>query len=104
MRALSRFSSRLVTLGLLALFPVALGAQQATPAAPPPPTPTISSAWAGVLDNASVPAAADPQLNLPQVPLEKKWSQDDFLNHLFFESRTDYRRTQTFFTGQPTLT
>ena len=84
------------------LLSLAMSAQQQTKP-PSPPPPDISSAWAGVLQNPTVPTTADPRLNVPQVPVEGR-SADDFLNHAFFETRTEYLRTQTSFTGDPTIT
>jgi hypothetical protein len=88
----------------LLLLPVGAGAQQATPPAlPSTSSENIASAWSSVLQNPSAPTAADPALNIPQAPVES-WSAGDFLNHAFFETRTEYRRTQTAFTGEPTIT
>jgi len=93
-----------VNVCVLVLVPVAVSAQQAPNAAPPStPSANIASAWESVLENPSAPTTADPALYVPQAPLER-WSAGDFLNHAFFETRTEYRRTQTDFSGQPTLT
>lgn len=105
MRTLSGLSYQLVNVCLLVLFPVALSAQQAATSASPPSAPTadIASAWASVLHNPSAPPTVDPALTVAQAPIEH-WSAGDFLNHAFFEMRTEYQRTQTSFSGQPTLT
>ncbi len=63
----------------------------------------MASAWASVLQNPVAPTVVDPALNVPQIPVERGVA-GDFLNHAFFETRTEYQRTQTVFSGQPTLT
>lgn len=89
----------------LLLLAVAASAQQSAPAAtlPSAPSENIASAWSTVLQNPDAPPTADPRLNIPQAAVET-FTADDFLNHAFFETRTEYRRTQTFFSGQPTIT
>jgi len=86
---------------VLMVLPLAMSAQQ--PAMPENPSVNIASAWTNILQNPVAPATADPRLNVPQVPL-RGWSAGDFLNHAFFETRTEYLRTQTSFTGDPTIT
>lgn len=104
MRAFSRLLYQLVNVGALVLVPVAMSAQQAGSAAlPAAPSADMGSAWESVLENPMAPPSSGPAVNLPQAPVEK-WGAGDFLNHAFFETRTEYRRTQTDFTGQPTLT
>ena len=63
----------------------------------------IGAAWDQVIASSLPQAPADPVLLQPQtgVPPGKA---DDFLNHFFFESRTNYERYQASFTGQPTTT
>jgi hypothetical protein len=80
-------------------------AQQGAPTANLPATPgeNIATAWSSVLQNPEAPTAADPRLNVAQARVES-WSPGDFLNHAFFEIRTEYQRTQTAFSGQPTIT
>lgn len=84
---------RFVRLGaltcLVGLAPV-LAAQE-----PGPPT-KISDAWDAILPGAQ-PAATT------RSP-EKRASDSDFLKHFFFESRTEYWRSSTAFTGLPTVT
>jgi hypothetical protein len=94
-----------VNVGVLLLIPLATRAQLPANAQPPssPSSGNIASAWSNVLQNPTAPTTADPALNVPQAPLER-WSPGDFLNHAFFETRTEYQRTQTVFSGQPTLT
>ena len=84
------------------LFPVATIAQQPSNSAAPAPGGNIAAAWASVLQDPAAPPTVDPALRVPQFPLESR-SADDFLNHVFFETCTEYRRTQTSFTGDPTL-
>ncbi len=100
----SRFLYQLANVCVLILLTAALNAQQsATAEVPSAPNSNIASAWESVLGNPAAPPTADPALNIPQVEIEK-WSAGDFLNHAFFETRTEYRRTQTSFSGQPTIT
>lgn len=72
-------------------------------AAATPTAPELSQTWSDVLEHASTPEKADSVLTVPQVTRETGGAVD-FLNHLFFEIRTEYWRTQTDFTGQPTVT
>jgi hypothetical protein len=60
----------------------------------------MTSAWDQVITNAIPQIAPDPVLGPP--PASNKKSDDDFLGHFFFESRTNYQRYQTNFTGNPT--
>jgi hypothetical protein len=76
-----------------------LGAQTTPPAAKP----EIGDSWDQLLQSGVPQAAPDPILLKPQIPFSKGFG-DDFLNHLFFETRTDYYRYSTSFTGQPTVT
>ena len=55
----------------------------------------ITQAWSEVLGQASTIA--------PIVHAVENRPADDFLNHLFLQSRTEYIREQTSFTGLPTL-
>ncbi|HVW83512.1 MAG TPA: hypothetical protein VHB50_02480 [Bryobacteraceae bacterium] len=61
----------------------------------------MSSAWDQVISTAVAAATPDPSLTQAQ-PAPPKSGVDDFLGHFFFESRTDYERYQTNFTGNPT--
>jgi hypothetical protein len=72
-------------------------------AGPPPESQNISKNWDSVLRGwAETPR--DPIL-VPKQPIDTKPKSDsDFLNHFFFESRTEYRRYSTDFTGQATAT
>ena len=56
----------------------------------------ITAAWDSVLQNSSG--------TLPASPPSKPNPGADFLKHFFFESRTDYWRYSTSFTGLPTAT
>ncbi len=105
MQTFSRFSKQLVNVCALLLAAVAAKAQQPAPAAKLPSAPgeNIASAWSSVLENPTAPPTNDPRLNVPQTAVET-FTADDFLNHAFFEMRTEYQRTQTFFSGQPTIT
>ena len=66
------------------------------------PAPTIKQAWDDLLSDATAPAPV-PTLKAPQAPLSKR-PLDDFENHFFFESRTEYIRSDIWFTGNPTVT
>lgn len=57
---------------------------------------SINQEWSDVLGQAS---AARPTA----VPADDNRSADDFLNHLFLQTRTEYIREQTSFTGLPSL-
>ena len=61
----------------------------------------MASAWDQVITTAIPQATPDPALVQPQVDKPKN-GVDDFLSHFFFESRSDYQRYQTNFTGNPT--
>jgi hypothetical protein len=63
----------------------------------------IGAAWDQVITTALPQTPADPVLLQPQTGVPEN-KVDDFLNHFFFESRTDYERFQTNFTGLPTTT
>ena len=76
-----------------------LSAQPATPAA----RPDIADSWDQLLQGGIPQANNDPVLLQPQVPVTKGFG-GDLLNHIFFETRTDYYRYSTSFTGQPTIT
>src|SRR6266568_7956234 len=54
----------------------------------------MEAAWDAVLES---PSAVKP-------PQERNNPAADFLNHFFFESRTEYWRYSTGFTGLPTAT
>src|SRR4029077_14900311 len=62
-----------------------LGAQE------PPSKTKIEEAWDSILPDAKPHAAVRP-------------AESDFGNHFFFESRTEYWRFNTSFTGLPTVT
>ncbi len=63
----------------------------------------IGAAWDSLLKGATPQSAPDPALTVSQTPYEKG-PASGFLNHFFMDTRTEYLRTQTFFTGLPTLT
>jgi hypothetical protein len=70
-------------------------------AAPAPPT--IGDAWSGLLKTAIPERPVDPTLTVT-APGVGPGKLDDLANHLFIETRTEYWRTQTNFSGQPTIT
>lgn len=101
---------RLGHLGLVLGFPLILCGQGAKPAAPAQTpaadsaaAPSVVEAWDSLLLGAIPQAPPDPALNPQQVGGQKS-AADDFENHFFFESRTDYYRYDTSFTGLPTST
>jgi hypothetical protein len=107
-RRRSRFSRQeLLYVCLLALASVGASAQQpeskASPQPEAKPGENIAGAWDGLLQNALPQTKVDPTLEVPQNPFEKE-AAGAFLSHFFFESRTEYWRTQTYFTGRPTAT
>lgn len=67
------------------------------------PSSQMSSAWDQVISTVVPNATPDPALAQP-AGAQTKSSSSDFLEHFFFESRTTYERSQTNFTGNPTIT
>jgi hypothetical protein len=65
--------------------------------------PPIQQAWDNLLTEVIPQARVDPVLTVPQVPVSKR-PLADFENHFFFESRTEYIRSDIWFTGNPTVT
>lgn len=63
----------------------------------------IGAAWDNLLQGTLSQSAPDPALTVAQVSYQVG-SANDFPTHFFANSRIDYLRTQTFFTGLPTLT
>lgn len=102
--------TRLVNVCLLLLISLAARGQQppSAEAAPAPSAPKVSmtSAWGSVLQDSASPAPPLPPDSLAgsSAASTETGSTDDFLNHAFFEGRTEYRRAQTAFTGLPTVT
>lgn len=75
-----------------------------TPApAPTVPLPDIVHAWDDLVGDVIPNAPIDPVLKPPQLPVSHK-PLDEFGNHFFFESRTEYIRQDAFFSGLPTTT
>jgi hypothetical protein len=94
--------------GLVALFLLtAANAQPASPLVDPPAdnsaTQNIGAAWDSLLKDAIPQSPPDPALAVAQTSYETS-PAGDFLNHFFMNTRTEYLRTQTFFTGLPTAT
>jgi hypothetical protein len=73
------------------------------PPAETKPGEDIGEAWDNLLKGTMPQSAADQALTVAQTPSEVG-PASDFLNHFFMDTRTEYLRTQTFFTGLPTLT
>ena len=63
----------------------------------------IAAAWDSLLKSAMLQSTPDPALSVAQTSYERG-RPSDFLNHFFMDTRTEYLRTQTFFSGLPTLT
>ena len=63
----------------------------------------IAAAWDSLLKSAMLQSTPDPALSVAQTPYERR-PAGDFLNRFFMDTRTEYLRTQTFFSGLPTLT
>lgn len=79
-------------------------AQQPPPGGGPGPAPPgITDAWNSLLQGAIPQAPADPILTVPQNPVSRS-PADDFLNHFYFDSRTEYIRDNSYFNGNPTIT
>lgn len=85
-----------------ALFFIAGAWGQETTQPPPAAGPRIEigQAWDQVITDALPQAPVDPVLQQPQTG--SKAEADRFENHFFFESRINFERYQTDFTGQPT--
>ena len=98
-RYTSGFAALLVLLGASAQ-PVA------TQTAPSPESKSganIGAAWDTLLQGTIPQSAPDQALTVEHVSYEGKRARD-FPEHFFMNARIDYLRTQTFFTGLPTLT
>jgi hypothetical protein len=95
----------LAVLGLVVGWPLVLSAQNIKPGQTAAGTdaPTVAASWDSLLQNTILQAPPDPALIPAQVPI-KHSGGDDFLNHFFFENRTDYFRYDASFTGLPTNT
>ena len=95
--------------GIVLGLPAVLCGQQAAPGPTQAPAattsapPTVESAWDSLLQGTIPQAQPDPALTQPQVTTPKA-PADDFQNHFFFESRSDYWRYSSSFTGLPTVT
>ncbi|MGA8143227.1 MAG: hypothetical protein WB987_04985 [Candidatus Acidiferrales bacterium] len=75
----------------------------ADPPADNPPGEKIGAAWDSLLKDTIPQSAPDPALAVAQTRYEAG-PAGDFLNHFFMNTRTEYLRTQSYFTGLPTLT
>lgn len=67
------------------------------------PSESIGAAWDNLLKDAIPQTTPDAALTVAQSPRETS-PAGDFLNHFFMNSRMEYLRTQTYFTGLPTAT
>lgn len=105
MRTGCKVSLQLASVCILLFVPYAMQAQQPAEQQNRQPTATTSmaDAWGELLQNAVPQTAVDPALTVPQNPVRKE-SAGDFLNHFYLDTRTEYWRTHTAFTGTPTLT
>jgi len=94
--------------GFAALFFLASASARTDAAQTAPPqenkqSEDIGAAWDNLLKGATPQSAPDPALSVPQTPRERG-PASDILNHFFMDTRTEYLRTQTYFTGLPTRT
>src|SRR5579872_6429261 len=64
--------------------------------------PQMAASWDKLLQDAIPNAPADPALVVQQQPVHRG-PADNFLNHFFFQARTEYTRQEISFTGSPTL-
>jgi hypothetical protein len=100
--AAARSPVRLAFIGGLLIGAPAILAAQTQPASQTPP-PSVEQSWDSLLQGAAAPQAPpDPALNAPQA--QEQGSAGDFANHFFFESRMQYWRYNTQFTGRSTIT
>jgi hypothetical protein len=87
--------------------PLILAQAPASPGAGKPASQTAGSAsemaqaWDQVIGSAVSQSTPDPALTIPPDVVPKS-DIDDFLSHFYFDSRTNYQRYQTLFTGSPT--
>jgi hypothetical protein len=100
--------SRRWTGGLAVLFLLTATHTQATVRSTDPPadnssTQSIGAAWDSLLKDTIPQSTPDPALAVAQTQYETS-PAGDFLNRFFMNTRTEYLRTQTFFTGLPTAT
>jgi hypothetical protein len=102
-----RYASGLAALFFLTGVNVRAAAPSLAPLSDPPadstPSGNIGAAWDNLLKDTIPQSAPDPALAVAQTPYEAS-AAGDFLNHFFMNTRTEYLRTQTFFTGLPTAT
>jgi len=63
--------------------------------------PDITEAWGRLLEDTAIETHASAGRVVAPAPAPKSTAQD-FLNHLFLESRTEFMRQQTGFSGEPT--
>ena len=98
-RVLLRWSAALV---FLAATHVQAWAQT-EPSARTPQGESVGAAWDNLLKDTLLQTAPDPALAAPQTPYEAR-PAGDFLNHFFMDTRAEYLRTQSYFTGLPTAT
>ncbi len=89
--------------GIAALFCLAVASATAGNSDANQSSPNIGAAWDTLLQDAIPQRAPDPAEVAPQTPYEGGQASD-FLNHFFANTRTEYLRTQTFFSGLPTAT
>jgi hypothetical protein len=90
-----------LSFALLCLAAVPLARAQSAGVKPSGQPPDITAAWDQIVTTAVLAAPADPALSQPQAT-PRLSGLDDFFAHFFFESRTNYERYQTNFTGNPT--
>jgi len=88
------------------LVPLSVFGQDPKPAAPAAnvPAPSVDDMWNSLLQGAAPgPVAKDPALTPPQIG--GKVTPSDFVDHFYFEGRTDYfRYDSSFNSGTPTVT
>jgi hypothetical protein len=85
---------------ILAQAPASTGSGKAT-SQPAAAVADMGQAWDQVIGSAVAQSAPDPAL-APPPTIAPKSDIDDFLSHFYLESRTNYQRYQTLFTGSPT--
>ena len=67
------------------------------------PIKSISDAWSELLQGTIPSLPVGQTVGVTQNPVQKR-AAGDFLDHFFFETQTEYWRTNTYFTGNPTAT
>src|SRR5438876_545024 len=90
--------------GKVLMLSMVIGCAYGQQAAPPGQAMDIGTAWDNLMTGSGAVATTAPDpVFTPVSAAAKKTDVGDFLDHFFFETRTNYERYQTNFTGNPTF-